>query len=139
LTLKEQLEQIYRREGALTPAIVVKEASDPEHPLHPRFNWDDETAAHSYRLNQAAELIRSVKVKFREGTEKEGPRFVRAFHSLPNEEARVYEPLDEILADPLKLRMLTQQMKRDWVAMKRRYSDFEAFWELVRKDTSEAA
>lgn len=132
-TLKEQLEQIYRKEGKLTPALVLKEATNPEHPLHPRFEWDDPTAAHAYRLNQAGELIRSVKVRFREGTETDPARYVRAFHSLPTEdEERAYCPLDEVLADPLKSKVLMQEMERDWKALRRRYEDFAEFWEMVK-------
>lgn len=136
MTLKEQLEQIYRDRGKLTPETVVQEAKRPDHPLHHRFNWDDKTAAHEYRLSQAADLIRSVRVKFREATETEGARFVRAFHSLPDEDARSYEPLDVVLADPFKLKLLMQEMERDWKALKRRYADFAEFWQMVKEDSA---
>lgn len=136
MTLKEQLEQIYHSHGTLTPDVVVLEAKHPDHPLHSRFNWDDKTAAHEHRLSQAAELIRSVKVRFREATETEGPRFVRAFHSLPSDEGRTYEPLEAVLADPFKMKLLMQEMSRDWMAMKRRYSDFAEFWQMVKEDSA---
>lgn len=48
--------------GRLLPESVVQAAVNPLHPLHNEFEWDDSTAAHQHRLNQARTLIRSVKV-----------------------------------------------------------------------------
>ena len=48
-------------EGRLTPSELVRDASDPTHPLHDHFDWDDASAAHKHRLNQAARLIKSIK------------------------------------------------------------------------------
>lgn len=55
----ESLEQ----NGRLTPHDVLDEARHPDSPLHARFNWDDESAAESWRLEQARRLIRSVQVR----------------------------------------------------------------------------
>lgn len=49
--------------GPVTASRVVAVASDPAHPLHSRFEWDDEKAGHEYRLIQARRLI--VSVRFR--------------------------------------------------------------------------
>ena len=39
-------------------ADALLEASrDPSHPCHSRFEWDDEEAAHQYRLGQAHQTI----------------------------------------------------------------------------------
>lgn len=51
-----------RNQGRLTPEEVVEVARDPRHPLHGRFEWDDQKAGHAYRLAQARSLIRSVEV-----------------------------------------------------------------------------
>lgn len=51
------------RSGKLTPEEVVSTAQNPEHPLHPYFDWDDSVAASKWRLEQARGLIRSVTVK----------------------------------------------------------------------------
>jgi hypothetical protein len=50
-------------DGRLTPEQVVETASDPDNPLHRLFDWNDSTAAHKYRLDQARALIRSVEVR----------------------------------------------------------------------------
>jgi hypothetical protein len=61
----EVLEQIREQNGGITPAAVVDEASDPDHPLHDTFCWDDSEAACKYRLAQARQLINSVRVVVR--------------------------------------------------------------------------
>lgn len=48
--------------GRLTPEAVVLDASDPDSPLHGEFEWDDRKAGDAWRLEQARQLIRGVKV-----------------------------------------------------------------------------
>jgi hypothetical protein len=48
--------------GHVDPEDVVKAARAEDHPLHDDFEWADEAAAHKYRLQQAARLIRSVRL-----------------------------------------------------------------------------
>ena len=50
------------REGRLLPADVVDDARDADSPLHSHFEWDDSIAAEHYRLDQARNLIRSIKI-----------------------------------------------------------------------------
>lgn len=50
-------------EGRLTPQAVVDAAKDPDSALHDRFEWDDSKAAAEFRLEQARELIRMVRVQ----------------------------------------------------------------------------
>lgn len=47
---------------ALTPKAVVEEARPEDAPLHPAFEWDNDTAAEKYREHQATNLIRRVRV-----------------------------------------------------------------------------
>jgi hypothetical protein len=53
---------IDRNDGSITPQIVLQEAKKAKSALHSHFNWDDGEAANQWRLSQAAELIRKVKV-----------------------------------------------------------------------------
>lgn len=46
----------------IVPAVLVREAQNPKHPLHHRFEWDDSVAAHRHRLDTAASIISSVRV-----------------------------------------------------------------------------
>ena len=63
--LRDVLAQIEDAKGRLTPEAVVGAASDPDHPLHDRFDWDDATAAHTARIMTARRLIASVTVRVR--------------------------------------------------------------------------
>ena len=59
--------------GRITPEQVLEDARDPESPLHNYFEWDVETAARQYWLDQARTLIRSVKIVTREEPPTEIP------------------------------------------------------------------
>lgn len=63
----ESIEDILRKlinqnGGQITPAIVLAEAKRKSSPLHTHFTWDDTQAAHQWRLEQAAHMIRKVRV-----------------------------------------------------------------------------
>lgn len=63
--LKAAIDAIAGEDGLCTPETLVTVAADPEHVLHDQFNWDDQAAAHEYRLDQARALIRSVRVDYK--------------------------------------------------------------------------
>ncbi len=50
------------KSGILTPDSVVEDATDPESVLHPLFEWNNDIAAHKYRVDQARTVISSVTV-----------------------------------------------------------------------------
>ena len=49
--------------GELTATDLVNAAAEPEHPLHHLFDWDNDSAADQWRLQQARNLISSIKVR----------------------------------------------------------------------------
>jgi hypothetical protein len=67
-TIKAALAKI-AKEGKLTAETVVEKASNPRHPLHDEFEWDDTVAGAKWRLEQARELIRYVHVTITTDTE----------------------------------------------------------------------
>ncbi|HET8661084.1 MAG TPA: hypothetical protein VFM55_19065 [Micromonosporaceae bacterium] len=133
MSLRDQLQGIYKTHGQLTPRIVVDEARDKKHPLHERFEWDDAVAGEKYREVQAAELIRSVRIKFAApGSDDE--RDVRAFHAVTKPEGSTYVPVEELHADNFSRELLLRQAEREWKAMRRRYAHLEEFFAIVRDD-----
>lgn len=138
-TLRDELQAIYNRVGRLTPALVVEVARDPHHPLHQRFNWDDTTAADSWRQHQAHELIRSVRVVYRERTDTEDERSVRAFQAVRADVAFNYVPTERVVEDPFLAKLVLSDMEREWRVLKRRYEAFREFWEMVQGDWGERA
>lgn len=63
--IRAELSAIYERSGSVTPEEVVKEATPDDAPLHGQFEWNNDKAAHKYRLVQARTMIRSVGVIIR--------------------------------------------------------------------------
>jgi hypothetical protein len=134
LSLRDQLNEISVKHGGLTPALVVDEARPETHPLHERFEWDDSVAGEAYRRDQARRLIRSVRVVYREADEQEGARTVRAYHAVRDETGNVYRPTDEVVASEFLTQLLLRDMEREWLQLKRRWSRFAEFAEMVKGD-----
>ena len=139
MSLREQLQDIYDQHGHLTPALVVDEARSKTHPLHDRFEWDNKTAGEAWRRQQAHELIRSVRVTYRDATETDPASDVRAWHAVRSEDGHVYEPAEKVAEDPLIAAMVLRDMERQWKELHRRYGMFSEFVAMVRGDTDEAA
>lgn len=59
----QELRSIENRAGRLTPEQVVNAASDESSALHACFTWDDSEAAAKWRLDEAREIIRSVRIE----------------------------------------------------------------------------
>lgn len=134
MSLREQLQNVYDTHGQLTPALVVDIARDKQHPLHDRFEWNDKVAGEAWRRQQAHELIRSVKVVYREADDTNPEKSVRAFHAVRADKGHVYEPVDKVIADDFTRRLVLQDMEREWRALHRRYQNFEEFAAMVRAD-----
>lgn len=58
----EIMEQLEHSEQGLSPASLLDASRDENAPLHGEFEWDDQKAAEEYRLTQAGDLIRNVRI-----------------------------------------------------------------------------
>ena len=66
----ERLRQLTEASGGvLTPTAVVKDAMDATSPLHDQFEWDAQKAAWNHWIVRAREIIRSVRVQFRDDSQ----------------------------------------------------------------------
>ena len=137
MSLREQLLAIRAQAGELTPEAVVHAATPVEHPLHERFEWDDRVAGHKYRVGQAAELIRSVRIKFVRPSGESGS--VRGLIRDPSANRPVYDETDSVLSDPVAREVVLAQMRREWAAFQQRYSMFEEFADMVRLTLEQAS
>ena len=59
----QELKVLENRAGKLTPEQVVNAAADKSSALHSCFTWDDSAAAAKWRLDEAREIIRSVRIE----------------------------------------------------------------------------
>lgn len=137
MNLRDELLAIYTAHKRLTPELVVHEARRVDHPLHGRFEWNDTIAAEKYRREQAADLIRSVKITY---SEQPTEKSVRGFVNLrPNEASSgVYVPTEEAVIDDFTYRLLLAECQREWVAFKAKYDHLAEFADIIR-GTSGAA
>lgn len=139
MSLRDELQAVYDQHRKLTPALVVDEARPEEHPLHGRFEWDDSVAGEAWRRQQAHELIRSVKVVYREADESGPQQHVRAFHAVRSAAGHVYEPVEKVVEDPFTTKLVLSDMEREWRTLRSRYENFAEFTAMVRRDLEATA
>lgn len=137
--LHQQLLDIRAARGQLTPDDVVDAAREASHPLHSRFEWNDEIAGAAYRRIQAAELIRSVRITYAETPEGE-ERSVRGWSALPDAPDRKgYVPTAEAMEDPFASKLLLRQAERELKAFQRKYGHLREFADLVAQTLTTGA
>jgi hypothetical protein len=129
--LRTELSLLMEAHGRLTPQLVVDAARPDDAPLHSRFEWNDEIAGERYRLDQAREIIRSVRVVYRDATTEERARSYRMFSSAMTEEGRAYLPTQAMLEDPFQRRLLIQTMRRDMAALHEKFQHLAEWAELL--------
>lgn len=132
MSIRDALQQLYDREGELTPELVLREAGRPDSPLREHFTWDDSEAAARWRLHQAHTLIQRVKITVR--TSPDQTVRVRAYLHTGDSH---YVPTDEALTDDGTRDVVLEQVKRDIEALRRKYSaliDFDAALRAVVED-----
>jgi predicted RNA-binding protein YlxR (DUF448 family) len=137
MSLLDHLQAIRDQHGQLTPVLVVEAARDPEHPLHSRFEWDDSVAAEKWRLEQASQLLRVVKLP----TDPSRPNDLRAFVAVKGKDSHRadYVPTEEALTDEFARKLVLRDMEREWRLLKRRYEHMREFADLILSDLQEKA
>lgn len=123
----EFLQSIEDKHNQLTPELVLKESRNPEAPIHDEFEWDDETAAHRWRLEQAGYIIRAVVaiVVGQDGKEKQ----VRAFVNI--ERGDGYRNITAVLESPdMRMQLVKKALEelRDW---RERYAKYKELAHLT--------
>jgi hypothetical protein len=130
--LRDVLAQIYAKHGFLSKEVVLAESTPRNADLHDRFEWDDKAGAHANRLHQAGRMIRSVKVVYKEPTGKNEPGTVRAWTSYTAPESKpVYMPTETAMADPFIKEFTLRNMRREFLALKRKYGHMEEFASML--------
>lgn len=141
MSLNDCLKEIRRQHGYLTPELVKETARDESHPLHKRiFDCPPEVASERYYTARAEDLIRRFKLKYKDATETEPAAYTRYWVAPRSEsEPNRYEPVEEVVRDPLLSRLMSRQMKQEWLAFKRKWEHYEGFRELVQGEIEEKA
>lgn len=125
----EALEKITATaDGKLTPHAVVEAARNQRHPLHKFFEWDDAVAAEAYRVDQAREIIRIVRVE--DADAEDGN--VRAFLSISDRSGTSYRRVGDVKSSVELQAIILRQAERDLEAFERRYRELKDVCDVVR-------
>lgn len=132
MIVQDELERIRgRNDGLLRPEDVVKAARPKSSPLHDKFDWDDGTAAHNWRLEQARHLIRVFVQVIDTG---EGNTESRMFVALSSDRpgGGGYRVLTEVLGDDTLRRALLQDAYEDMRRFTQKYSTLVELTDVFR-------
>lgn len=124
-----ELVALYRKDGHLTPAMVVEWANThPDSALHAEFEWDDQLAANEWRLAQARRLVAAVKVRI-----VEHPAVAtRAFVSIQAGDSRRYVMADQAANDEAVRAETVRRLNAQLGQLMNKLRRFEEFAEIVR-------
>jgi hypothetical protein len=132
MSLQTEIQGILDSHGRLDADLVVQVATPEDSPLHERFVWDDAVAGHKFRLNQARQLIRSVRVVFKESDGIHPPQHFRVYSSLPlNGNERTYVRTEDALNDPFQRQILLRQMRREMASLHQKYAHMQEWASLL--------
>ena len=111
--------------GELTPEDVIKDARNPNSPLHSFFEWDEGKAAEAYRLKQARGLIRAVVAIY--VSENKPAVRQRAYVHIPEPQAPHYREASHAMSLTKTRDMVLKQAWRELQEWRQRYRDLKEF------------
>lgn len=126
----QELERIYKRDGAIDPSVIVDESRPDNAPLHDCFEWDDEKAAQLYRERQARTMIANVVMV----GEPKKETYTRAFVHVEHE----YRPLKVVLENKDMTQELLRNALRELKCFEAKYrelSDLAPVFDAIQKVT----
>lgn len=106
-------------DGKLYPAHVVEYAEPDVSPLHNDFEWDNDAAAHQFRLGQARNLIASVVVVYSDGKQSS---IIPAYYHIGTEDECGYRPANEVMSSEELYKKLLVEACSQLGGIARRYS-----------------
>jgi hypothetical protein len=121
--LAQELLRIQKERGGLNPRTVVDAATPENSPLHNYFTWDNEVAGEKCRLQEARQLIATVKVQYEEHEEV---RFFVSISKQRQEENPVYVTIDELRSDVDLERQYQQDLLNDINRAQAKYRQYRA-------------
>jgi prophage tail gpP-like protein len=127
----EHIEELATATGSVTPVALVEDARNPASPLHENFDWDDSTAAGSWREHTARNLIGSLVVV--KVNEKQVSGTVRAFVSVRvANEPGVYKPIVTVMEDAELRKQMMERARQELHQWRNRYADLQEFSKVFK-------
>ena len=126
-----------RKPAGIYPRDVVEDARKDTSVLHDAFEWDDSVAGEKYRIEQAGQLLRTIKVQFSKYYDEP----IRAFISInlleieeevePGESTRVNRRVEQVMNNDVQRTYIMKQLQKELRSFERRLRRFEEFGEVV--------
>lgn len=120
----ETLHAISKRNGKLTPVLVVDSARPAKSPLHRYFEWNDKKAADEHRKDQARYLISCI-VTIEVGGDETRP--VRSFVSVNSS----YEPVEVVMSNAAMREQALLDVKDAISSLREKLKAFEEFADVL--------
>ena len=121
----------------ITPQAVVEHAKSEDSCMHCIFEWDDEIAGEKYRLQQAAQMLRSIKVVHLDENEEPQHEPFRQFQ-VNSTRTHTYVPTKIIVQNMDEYQKLLERAKGELIAFENRYKTlveldgvFDSIHELI--------
>lgn len=134
---RERLEEIERRDGAVTAENVLDDSRPAEAVLHPCFEWKDDIAAEKYRLSQSRKLIGNLVIVKDAGTERsEAPKpiEVRAWSNVSDwRDKGRYVATELALSEEKARENILANARNELEMMRQKYQGLIDFNELLRE------
>lgn len=124
----KEFETIEEKHGFVNNKNVLSAARKKKSPLHCCFEWDDNVASEKYRLVQAGQLIRSLKVVQQEEENVDEPVLgVRAYVSVEEEDDTHYVSIVKVMQTPDLKEQYLKKAHKEMVDWRKRYGDLKEF------------
>lgn len=129
----DELESI-RGGGTLKPEQVIKSGKRKGSAFHDYFVWDDSIAAGRYRRDQAAEIIRSIRVEVTEVDS--GPPTVARVYINPLNDGTYHTVADVLSDETLRERAFIKALS-ELRAIRDKYTEYEELFGVLKKATDQ--
>lgn len=113
----------------LSPQTLLDASRSEDALLHNQFEWDNDTAAEKYRLEQARHIICNLKIVAAENTEP-----TRAFVTIQHSygESSGYEHVVEVMSDDEKRARLLESAKTELKWFKTKYANLKELANVMK-------
>lgn len=117
-----ELERIEKEYGSLTPENVLEASRNKDAVLYSLFTWDNNDAAHKYRLQQARTLINNIEVITVSNGEE---RSIPVYEIVIIDSGRSYKHINDMSSDEIE--QVKKRTVRELNSLKQKLSVYKQF------------
>ena len=129
-TVGELCEELERSVEGLSPRTLLDASRDESAPTHSLFEWDDTKAAENWRLEQASQMIRNLRVVRTDDKQEREAMRDKGFVVTPGRQS-AYVSLDTALHKEEYRNFLIEQAKRDCETFEAKYRRVNELAEVI--------